>query len=137
MEAESAMNSSEAVLANRFIRVFYHQDKPKVHQRLGGPLTGGIPPSLPANEDPNSPEVQKQKELQKAAVSCVLNKSLKIHPDERSLVFVLDKSNLIKGVLAHPNDFLQSKLTRQTGLLQRANNRGPILLFPASLTRPV
>ena len=69
MEAESAMNSSEAVLANRFIRVFYHQDKPKVHQRLGGPLTGGLPPSLPANEDPNSPEVQKQKELQKAAVS--------------------------------------------------------------------
>lgn len=78
MEAESAMNSSEAVLANRFIRVFYHQDKPKVHQRLGpaAPAAAKSPEMTAdihaASAADTSPEVQKQKDLEKAAVSAFL-----------------------------------------------------------------
>ena len=35
-EAESAMNCSDAVLANRFIKVFYHNSSPKtIKDRLG------------------------------------------------------------------------------------------------------
>ena len=43
-EAEAAINAPEAVLANRFIKVFYHQPSPtNVRDRLGVPLgaTGG------------------------------------------------------------------------------------------------
>ena len=71
MEAEAAMNSSEAVLANRFIRVFYHQDKPKVHQRLGpaATATAKTADADKAADGETSPEVQKQKEQEKAAVS--------------------------------------------------------------------
>ena len=65
------MNSSEAVLANRFIRVFYHQDKPKVHQRLGpaATSTAKTADADKAADGETSPEVQKQKEQEKAAVS--------------------------------------------------------------------
>ena len=36
-EAEGAMNCSDAVLANRFIKVFYHNSSPKtIKDRLGG-----------------------------------------------------------------------------------------------------
>jgi len=122
MEAESAMNSSEAVLANRFIRVFYHQDKPKVHQRLGGPLTGGLPPSLPANEDPNSPEVQKQKELQKAADIAAIKKNqevlqaklaMKKNMESRKI----ENMNKIKEISKGKQELLEKQMAEQKKLI--------------------
>jgi len=41
-EAESAMSSADAVLANRFIKVFYHNPSPKnIKDRLGNHSTFG------------------------------------------------------------------------------------------------
>ena len=85
-EAEGAMNSADAVLANRFIKVFYHHPK-NVKERLGGPgnkvqMSGDTLTKTIVNQEASqstSPQNQSQEEAKSAEKAAVRNNIGEMH----------------------------------------------------------
>ena len=91
-EAESAMNSADAVLANRFIKVFYHNHSPKnIKDRLGNHSAVGAKVEISGDTltrtivnqgasqsgSTQNPSNDDSKSTEKAVVSLLTNSSYK------------------------------------------------------------
>ena len=101
-EAEGAMNSADAVLANRFIKVFYHHPK-NVKERLGGPgnkvqMSGDTLTKTILNQEASqstSPQNQSQEEAKSAEKAAVRNNIREMHNNLKSLYIPHSLYNLL------------------------------------------
>jgi RNA-binding protein 26 len=117
-EANMAFNSSEAVMNNRFIKMFWHSDRGNVKNRLGG---GGFGPgkfSKTISNDSTHEEMdpEKVKELKDKEMIAVKKNQEMLQAKNELLKKASEKR---KAAMAQPGGILKSKRDLLDGLIEQ------------------
>ena len=109
-EAAAAFNCTEAVLNNRFIKVFWHIEKQPVKERLGNSASANSNPNNVVlgdkTEDNGSEEVEKVKEEKEKAIQAIQKDQEMLQKKHEEMKKVEEQR---KEALAKQENLLKSK----------------------------
>lgn len=107
-EAAAAFNSTEAIMNNRFIKVFWHIEKQPIKERLGNPANNN-PNNVvlgDKGEDNESEEVEKVKEEKEKAIQAIQKDQEMLQKKHEEMKKVEEQR---KEALAKQENLLKSK----------------------------